>query len=208
MNSLVHYSACPVCGSRSINPLLTVKDYSVSGEKFVIWQCADCSLRFTQDAPGEDEISRYYKSPDYISHTNTNKGLLNKLYQQVRQLTLTNKAALIEKGTGLKKGNLLDVGCGVGAFLQAMQQRGWQVTGLEPDEEARHIAKQTFGINAQEASAIYGLPPHSFDAITLWHVLEHVHGLQEYIELLKNLLTPNGKLFIAVPNHQSLDAQG
>lgn len=203
----VHYTRCPVCGSAHINPLLTVKDYSVSGEPFVLWQCADCSLRFTQDVPDENFIAPYYKSPDYISHTNTSKGLINKAYQKVRQYTLQQKAKSITAATGKNTRRLLDVGSGTGAFLHTMQQHGWSVTGIEPDADARRIAKQTYGLEVWESPALYSLPPHSFDAITLWHVLEHVHSLHTYMETLKNLLTPDGKLFIAVPNYQSSDAR-
>ena len=202
----VHYTQCPVCGSNAIHPLLTVKDYTVSGEPFVIWQCADCTLRFTQDVPDEEAIGAYYKSPDYISHTNTSKGLINKLYQRVRQLTLQQKANLIATNTKSTGRNLLDVGCGVGAFMHTMQQAGWSVTGIEPDADTRQLAKQTYGLDLLEPAALFSLPDHSFDVITLWHVLEHVHSLHSYVERLKELLAPGGKIFIAVPNYQSVDA--
>jgi len=206
MSSVVHYTQCPVCSSQQIHPLLTVKDYTVSGEPFVIWQCSHCCLRFTQDVPNENAIGSYYKSPDYVSHTNTNKGLINRAYQKVRAVTLQQKAKLIVQYTGMEKGNILDVGCGVGAFLYTMKEKGWQVTGTEPDAGARMVAKETFGIDALDSAALATLPQHSFQAITLWHVLEHIHQLHEYIDTLKKLLAANGKLFIAVPNYQSLDA--
>lgn len=204
--SLVHYEKCPVCHSANINPLLTVKDHSVSGESFVVWQCSDCTLRFTQDAPGPDEIGPYYKSEDYISHTNTSKGLVNSMYQRIRKTTLQQKAALITSRTGKQTGSLLDVGCGTGAFLSVMKEKGWQVTGLEPDEEARKIAENTFGIRPLETQNLYFFPPEHFDAITLWHVLEHVHDLHKYMEQLKTLLKKDGKIFIAVPNYTSGDS--
>ncbi len=117
MSGIVHYAECPVCSSKEINPLLTVKDHTVSNENFVIWQCSNCTLRFTQDVPNAYLIGAYYKSENYISHTNTDKGLINRLYKKVRNYTLENKADLIIKSTGVEKGNLLDVGCGFGAFL-------------------------------------------------------------------------------------------
>lgn len=203
--SKVHYTNCPVCGSEHINPLLTVKDHSVSGEEFVIWQCSNCSLRFTQDVPDESSIGPYYQSPDYISHSNTSKGLLNKLYQKVRKYTLQQKASLIIHYTTLK-GNLLDIGAGVGAFVNEMQSRQWKTTGIEPDEGARAQAKNLFGIDLLSTSSLDNLSTKSYDAITLWHVLEHVHSLHQYIEQLKDLLKNEGKIFIAVPNYQSLDA--
>jgi 2-polyprenyl-3-methyl-5-hydroxy-6-metoxy-1,4-benzoquinol methylase len=206
MSGVVHYTECPVCSSKEINPLLTVKDHTVSKESFVIWQCGNCSLRFTQDVPTAEFITPYYRSENYISHTNTDKGFINRLYKKVRNYTLQSKADLIIKSTCIAKGSLLDVGCGIGAFLNVMQQRGWQIKGLEPDENARKLAKELFHINAEESSQLFELPNNSFDAITMWHVLEHVHDLHAYMEQLKNLMTKTGKLFIAVPNYSSLDA--
>src|SRR4051812_42032122 len=95
----IHYTHCPVCNSADIHPLLKVKDHSVSGEEFVIWQCGACSLRFTQDVPGEEAVGPYYQSRDYISHSNTSKGLINQMYQRVRKFTLAQKAKLIVQHT-------------------------------------------------------------------------------------------------------------
>src|SRR5829696_4102813 len=174
----VHYTNCPVCNSIAINPLLTVKDHSVSKEEFVIWQCSDCTLRFTQDAPDEDSIGPYYQSQDYISHSNTDKGLLNKLYQKVRKLTLEQKAGLIISHTK-GKGRILDIGAGIGAFLSVMKEKGWEIKGIEPDEGARNNAQQLFGLTLDQPEALSQLQPASYDAITLWHVLEHVHSLHD-----------------------------
>jgi SAM-dependent methyltransferase len=203
----VHYSQCPVCSGTSISPLLTTRDHTVSGEEFTIWQCADCTLRFTQDVPDEVAIGPYYKAEAYISHTNTSRGLINNLYQKVRNLTMKQKASTIASETGLSTGRLLDVGCGTGAFLNAMKREGWQITGLEPDADARRVARELYRIEPLEASSLYDLPEGSFDAITLWHVLEHVHDLHGYVTQLRKLLKPTGKLFIAVPNYHSADAE-
>lgn len=203
--SRIHYTHCPVCNSSNINPLLNVTDHSVSGEEFVIWQCGHCTLRFTQDVPDEDSIGPYYQSQDYISHSNTNKGLLNKLYQRVRRHTLEQKAALIISQTK-SRGRLLDIGAGVGAFLAVMKEKGWDINGIEPDQTARENAAQLFGLSLAQPEELYKLHTGSFDAITLWHVLEHVHQLHDYVKQLKNLLAPNGKIFIAVPNYTSVDA--
>src|SRR4029077_9110058 len=83
---------------------------------------------------------------------------------------------------------------------------GWETIGLEPDEGAREIAKQAHEIVLEDTSAFYRLNQGSFDAITLWHVLEHVHDLSAYVQQLKNVLNEKGKLFIAVPNYTSLEA--
>jgi 2-polyprenyl-3-methyl-5-hydroxy-6-metoxy-1,4-benzoquinol methylase len=205
MMNKVHYTTCPVCGNNDINPLLTVKDHSVSKEEFVLWQCSNCSLRFTQDVPDEASIGKYYQSTDYISHSNTNKGLINKLYQKVRNYTLNQKATLIIDKT-VKQGMVLDLGAGIGAFLNAMKEKGWEIMGIEPDEGARQQAKNLFNIELVGTGSLNQLPENSFDAITLWHVLEHVQQLHNYVERLKALLKPNGKIFVAVPNYKSLDS--
>ncbi len=201
----IHYSSCPVCGGAQINPLLTVRDHSVSKEDFVIWQCATCTLRFTQDAPDEESMNSYYKSEEYISHSNTSKGLVNKLYQTVRSYTLKQKADLIIAHTKIR-GNILDVGAGTGAFLQAMKDKNWNAAGIEPDYGAREVAKKLYNIRLLETEQFQKLPQQHFDAITLWHVLEHVHELHPYMEQLKNLLSSSGRIFIAVPNYSSVDA--
>lgn len=203
--SRIHYTHCPVCQSAAIDPLLIVKDHSVSKEEFVVWQCRQCTLRFTQDVPDEDSIAPYYQSPDYISHSNTSKGLMNRVYQAVRRHTLGQKATLITSQTK-EKGRILDIGAGIGAFLSEMQQRGWEITGIEPDAGARSKANALFGISLQEPEALFRQGANQFDAITMWHVLEHVHRLHAYMERISNLLAPGGKLFIAVPNYTSVDA--
>jgi SAM-dependent methyltransferase len=206
MSERIHHAQCPVCNSRAINPLLTLKDYSVSGEQFVIWQCADCSLRFTQDVPDAASMQPYYQSDAYISHTDSSKGFINSTYQRIRRITLKGKAKLVKKYTGRATGSLLDVGAGTGAFFHHMQSEGWEVAGLEPDPGARANAKKIHGIELQTPAALDQLSPGSFDAITLWHVLEHVHELHATLQELKKVLKDGGRMFIAVPNYTSADA--
>jgi len=206
MNSIVHYTHCPACNSPSISPVFTTKDYSVSGKSFSIWVCTDCTLRFTQDIPDINSIGQYYKSENYISHTNTSAGIINRLYQVVRKRTLRQKRKLLCKITGRKTGTLLDVGSGTGAFVSEMKHHGWTVTGLEPDEDARKVAKDIFDCELKTIDELFQLPENAFDVITLWHVLEHVHDLRGYLQQLKKLLKQEGRLVIAVPNYTSFDA--
>jgi 2-polyprenyl-3-methyl-5-hydroxy-6-metoxy-1,4-benzoquinol methylase len=206
MVGIVHHDVCPVCNSKNISPLLTVKDHTVSHKDFVIWQCQQCTLRFTQDVPSQDSISDYYKAEEYISHTDTSKGLINKLYKKVRQFTLKQKANFIIEETGVREGSILDFGCGTGSFVHVMKEKGWNVTGIEPDADARKMAKELYKLDVLASADFKNLPSQSYDAISLWHVLEHIHELHNYIEQLKKILKETGKIFIAVPNYNSSDA--
>ncbi len=207
MSQLVNYTSCPVCGSPDISKFIIAKDYTVSQKEFAIFHCANCQLRFTQDAPDETAIGNYYKSENYISHSNTSKGLVNRIYQFVRKRANRQKRKLIERVTGIKNGNLLDIGSGTGYFAAEMKNSGWLVTGLEPDADARKIAADVNKINLSSSDKLFQLPANSFDVISLWHVLEHVHDLKNYIRQFKILLKEKGKLFVAVPNYTSHDAE-
>ncbi len=202
---MFHHTFCPNCQSARIHFFLDAKDYTATAEVFPIWECDECSLRFTQDAPLKNESDRYYQSDQYISHSDTKKGLTNKMYHLVRSITLNQKRKLIQKLTGLKKGTLLDIGAGTGLFAKTMVQAGWEVTALEPDEKARAKAQEV-GVSLNDPSILFSQQASTFDVITLWHVLEHVHELHEYLAQIKTLLKPGGKLIIAVPNYTSRDA--
>lgn len=204
---MVHYTSCPVCGSTNLQDHLSAKDYTVSEKRFNILLCKDCTLAFTQDVPSQEEIGPYYKAETYISHSDTNKGLINKLYHLVRKRTLSGKRLLVEDFTGAKKGRVLDIGCGTGAFLNEMKTAGWDALGLEPDADARAMAKKLFDIEALPSPELFSLVPGSYDAVTMWHVLEHVHQLHDYVEKIHEIIKPAGKFFVAVPNYTAADAK-
>ncbi len=208
MEEIIHYTSCPACDSQRINFLFEARDHTVSKQLFSIWECENCTLRFTQDVPAIGSIGKYYKSEDYVSHTNTRKGLVNTLYHKVRNHTLGLKLDLVKKLSGKSNGSLLDIGAGVGAFASFMKNAGWNVTALEPDTDAIRRAKQLYELELKPSEEIYQLPEKSYDVITLWHVLELVHDLHGYLNTFHRLLKPDGILVIAVPNYTSGDASG
>src|SRR5882724_2791244 len=131
--TLIHYDTCPSCGSAELAPQFSATDHTVSHQEFLIVECENCHLRFTQDVPDAASIGHYYRSEDYISHTDTREGLVNSLYHLVRKQTLSRKHRLLQDATRLDRGRMLDIGAGTGAFASFMQQKGWEVNGLEPD---------------------------------------------------------------------------
>ncbi|NRB83864.1 MAG: class I SAM-dependent methyltransferase [Winogradskyella sp.] len=185
---------------------LSLKDHSVSGESFQLRYNEDLDMLETYPQPEEKRLSEYYKSEDYISHTDTKRNLLERLYHLVRRVSLKRKLKLINTFNSEEK-LLLDIGCGTGDFLQVAQQDGWSVTGIEPDDSARQIANSKTDNSVFNISYLDELAENSFDVITLWHVLEHLPNLETHIQRFKHLLKPNGTLIIAVPNFKSYDAQ-
>ncbi|MFD2551509.1 class I SAM-dependent methyltransferase [Bizionia sediminis] len=183
-----------------------VIDYSVSNESFHLKKHSDFDILVTTPQPKAEGLYRYYKSEDYISHTDARRNSFEKLYHLVREFALKRKLALIKKYGGSKK-RLLDVGCGTGEFIQKAQQQNWQVTGVEPNEGARRLANVKTENAVTDIDALPLLTSKSFDVITLWHVLEHLPNLHEQINVFKKLLTDDGALVVAVPNFKSFDAQ-
>lgn len=208
----IHYQQCPICEGQVLETILTAKDHTVSQESFPIVECQDCTFTFTQDVPNEEHIGPYYQSDSYISHSNTKTGLINKAYHFARDFMLSSKKRLVEKNApknvvGTQKGKLLDIGSGTGYFLNIMKQANWQVQGIEPDSGARSFSRKEFDLEVQELDQLFELSDQSFDVITMWHVLEHVHRLDETLDKIHKTLVKNGLLVIAVPNCNSADAK-
>lgn len=187
------------------NVYLKVKDLSVSGENFMLLHNLEFDMLETFPQPKEEKLSDYYKTDDYISHTDSKRNLVERAYHVVRSISLKRKLKLIESCVSNQK-KLLDVGCGTGDFLQIAKNNNWKVLGIEPNVEARKIANSKTCNAVFEVDQLLKLEPNSFDVITLWHVLEHLPKLDEHLEIFKKLLKPNGTLILAVPNFKSFDA--
>lgn len=184
---------------------MEVKDHMITKENFTIVECVSCGFHFTNPRPCIERIGDYYKSEEYISHSSSNKGIINKLYNRVRNYTLKQKVKLVRS---LAKGNeLLDIGAGTGHFLNTCKQNGFSVAGLEPDQDAVRFAQTHFNIQLKPLEELHQLPAASRDVITMWHVLEHVYDLQKDFKRISEILKDSGVLVIAVPNMESLDAQ-
>ncbi len=181
---------------------LTVKDHSVSGETFTLLINEEFQLLQTTPQPAIENLGRYYESEDYISHTDSKRSLLEKLYHLVKGKSLKDKVKIIEKALG-RKGTLLDIGAGTGDFLVTAKNAGWTVAGYEPNDSARSIAQ---GKGISFAESIEAIADNTYDVVTMWHVLEHVPDVAQQIALLKRIVKHDGIIIIAVPNYKSFDA--
>ena len=197
---------CPLCGDTRLERALTCVDHYATGEMFHLCRCTRCGFLFTQDFPPEKEIGRYYEAPDYISHTDTRRGAMNRVYHWVRRYMLGRKARLVERAAHRRSGRLLDIGTGTGYFPHTMDRRGWTVEAVEKSPQARAFAQEHFGLNVLPDEALAMLDEGRYDVITLWHVMEHLEHLNDVWERLHRLLTERGTLIVAVPNCSSFDA--
>ncbi|MFD2517369.1 class I SAM-dependent methyltransferase [Salinimicrobium flavum] len=183
-------------------PFLICKDHTVSGRFFELKKDEDLDLLVTHPRPEIEKLPEYYKSENYISHTDSKKTFFDKIYHLIRSYMLRKKLSWIKKAKK-EKGNLLDIGAGTGDFLKEAKEQDWKISGVEPNTGAREIAyKKGVHLKADTSS----FPSDHFDVITMWHVLEHVPDLDIQIAELDRLLKRDGLLVIAVPNYNSYDA--
>jgi 2-polyprenyl-3-methyl-5-hydroxy-6-metoxy-1,4-benzoquinol methylase len=199
---------CLVCGSTLLSKELTCKDFVATGESFDLHRCNNCSFLFTNPRPRAIEIGLYYQSDRYVSHAGDKQNLsfMYKVYDVVRDYSIKQKLKLIKSYH--PEGKLMDLGCGLGYFLNGVvKDKTFDALGVDVSTEAIDYVKQKFGYAVLGEDKLDTIEEHSFDVITQWHVLEHVHLLNERMQQLKRMLKPNGTLFIAVPNSNSWDAK-
>ena len=181
---------------------IKVEDHSVSGEQFELLLDDDLQLLKTHPQPALENLGKYYESEDYISHTDAKRSLFEKIYHWVKIYSLNKKVALLNS-LHPEKGSVLDIGAGTGDFLVTAKANGWQITGIEPNENAKKLAISKGVTFKNDTKSIEN---QQFDVITMWHVLEHVPDVTHQIQELQRLLKPNGTIIIAVPNYKSYDA--
>jgi len=197
-------TCCPICKNEAIGTFLESKDFFLTGEEFSISVCRRCGIKFTNPRPDKDEIGRYYSSSAYLSHAESSRSLIGKLFYAARKITLKEKYKLIKKHH--PGANILDIGSGTGEFLAYCRKKGCQVTGVEPSGVARKLAQEKHCLDVYENLNLLPSEKLPCDVITLWHVLEHFHDPLEQLQKIYSLLNKDGILVVAVPNNRSYDA--
>jgi 2-polyprenyl-3-methyl-5-hydroxy-6-metoxy-1,4-benzoquinol methylase len=198
--------SCPNCGSSDTKKHLETKDYFLTQDSFSIYECHGCKVLFTHPFPESDVLySKYYKSDDYLSHSKKSSDLLSATYRIAQKINIRIKLKLINSVNKSLENKILEVGSGIGDFLKACEKKRWKCFGIEPSDTARGVAKEFNDLTLY--SNINEIGEREFSVITMWHVLEHIANLKETVLKLKGLLSENGALIIAVPNHNSFDAK-
>jgi 2-polyprenyl-3-methyl-5-hydroxy-6-metoxy-1,4-benzoquinol methylase len=191
---------CPLCGLHDFKPLVEAQDTAAekSGLWFAVVQCQKCGLCFTNPRPTFPSISAFYPA-SYGPHQH--RRALNDRSRSHRSQSKQKDSNLFSSSAG----RMLDFGCGAGRFLQRMHRRGWLVLGLDPSAAAVEFIRDQLHLPALQGSLPHpDLKPASFELITMWHALEHVHAPTQILREAHRLLVPGGKLHVAVPNIDSL----
>ena len=185
---------CPECGSNQIVDRWPTR--RIANQKIILW-CGQCGLGWQHPLPTPEEIKSYYRSlPPYVIQGEKEKkeGFRRRIHQLAKLMP--------------ERGKLLDVGSGLGHFLHMAQQDGWDVEGIEPQTSAATYCQEKFGIephigNIEESE----FDPGSFDVVTLWDVLEHVHHPSHFLTYCIRLIAPGGLIVIAIPNSSGWPAR-
>jgi 2-polyprenyl-3-methyl-5-hydroxy-6-metoxy-1,4-benzoquinol methylase len=193
----MEYTVCPLCRSDRHKLLFDRLDHTlyVTNDRFRIVRCLNCSMVFVNPRPGLEEMRMFYPPEFYDVNLPPEKLLVEK------QGSLQARAELL---AGLARGKLLDIGCGKGEFLFWMRKAGWDVQGLEFSLTAPNVFDMPIYYGQLESAP---LKERSFDAITMWAVLEHIHNPIPTLSRLADLLKPGGRAFVLVPNFRSLPAR-
>ena len=197
---------CPLCGHRDEEVQFEAPDPNPNNGDalvFAVVSCRQCGLKYTNPRPDEADIARFYPD-DYRPH------------RRPRKMVQAGKASFVGRWTGrtqrertgdlpwVGQGRLLDFGCGGGSYMKRMADQGWTVTGLDAAVGAvRHIQEE-LGLRALVGSLPHpNLRPASFDVVTMWHSIEHVHQPLAIVREAFRLLIPGGKIVVACPNIDS-----
>lgn len=194
---------CPVCQSRESDEALSLRDWAYSRQgPFSYRRCRGCGALYAADALSPEAWAQYYPA-DYAAYTASEPR--SRLAGYARRAGLRKRCRAVERlASG---GRLLDVGCGAGAFVEAMQARGWQAQGLEQDAAAAKAARAR-GLAVHTGRAPdYPFAPGSFDVITLWDVLEHLEQAREALRGIVSWLAPGGWLVLRTPDAECLQAR-
>ena len=181
---------------------MKVTDHFLTKEKFELKQTEIPGVLKTTPVP--QDLDKYYQSIDYISHHQDSGSLKEKVYRFFQKFNLNFKRNILAKEI-YKNAHVLDYGCGAGEFLKFIED-DFTTFGYEPNPDARNAAKEKFG-KTKLINSLEEIENNTLDAITLWHVFEHIENQQEMLEIFLSKLKQKGLLVIAVPNYASYDGK-
>jgi 2-polyprenyl-3-methyl-5-hydroxy-6-metoxy-1,4-benzoquinol methylase len=221
MSENIAVTDCPLCGTQG-NFAFTGRDFMFDGDMpFHYARCPTCQIDYQTPQPSLEDIAGFY--PDsYDKHTvisspkplSGRRKIVLKAWYGYKNLDVNPLFWLLAPVLGLYKykntvpyvenGLVLDVGCGNGQFLQSLEQIGWQVKGVDFNENAVNSCQQA-GLDVRVGTIEEsGFPENSFDLVSARHVIEHVPDPKGFVVSLANATKPGGKILIRTPNNLAL----
>ena len=191
-----------VCGNERCVPLFRASDrlYHTTSREFAVVRCGECGLVRLDPQPAPEELRQYYPDSYWFA---PDQSAASRLEEAYRRLVLRDHVRFVERALrhSSARGPLLDVGSGGGLFLGLMRQRGFRAMGLDFSREAAAIAWRR-----QSAPAVCAMlenapfAAESLAGVTMFHVLEHLYDPRAYLNAARDLLAPDGRLVVQVPN--------
>jgi len=204
VSSPMNHVVCNHCGADDVSTVFQGGDllHGLPG-LFTLVRCNRCGLIYLDPQPPPEELAAYYPE-DYEAHIGTKKQRLGWLRRLDYEYGIHKRYRAIMRYT--EAGHMLDIGCGTGAFLDGMRDRGWSVAGIEPSSRAATYARDELELQIQNTTLEDAeLVPGSFDLVTMWNVMEHLSDPRKSLLRLGETVRPGGLLVFAVPNLDSLD---
>lgn len=216
------YVNCALCGQNNNTILFEGKDRRCKMPgKFNIVKCKNCGLVYINPRPTKNEIKKFYpenyefyrqievnenQSLSFWQHTKelivkTNIGGELKIIKDRLDNILLGEIPKIRRLEGIKKGKVLDLGCGIGVYLKTLKELEWETVGIDINFRAVKIAKESFGLNVF-CGELHDLsfPDKSFDVVTAYASFEHVHNPSKLLQEVHRVLKNSGLFVIYLQN--------
>lgn len=156
----------------------------------MVVRCRGCGHRYVDPRPTQEEVARGYSLPtayaDWLQSADARSAMWRRRFDRVL--------------ADLPAGRLLDVGAGIGTFLAIAHDHGWAVEGTEVSTTAIGHAREQYAITIRRGLLEEAAPPKPYEAISLWHVIEHVPDPVATLRFCHSLLAEHGRIILAMPN--------
>ena len=196
---------CPACGETEIRVLFDATDrlYRTTPKIFHLVECSNCRLIRLHPWPSAGELRTYYPDGYWFA---PGRDTASRLEEAYRRFVLRDHLSFVMQAVedSDEDGIVLDVGCGGGLLLGRLQQLGLRVAGLDNSTSAASAAWTSNQVRVVCGDLSQSpLRSGSCSVVTMFHVLEHLPNAASYISAARELLTPNGRLVVQVPNASS-----
>ena len=185
---------CVLCGETSARQLFDIPPYGYRA-------CSACGLTRLSPRIAEADLQRYYED----SYEDVYQGNVEYLQEQLANPTFSYRARRLARHSPGRR--FFEIGCGDGNFLAVLRSQGWEVGGSDVSDAAARAAKERHGIPVTVVSVESGAVSGRWDAVGLYHVLEHLYEPRTVLRRVRDVLPSGGIVHIQMPNRRSLDGR-